>query len=175
MSSKKDSAREFKAIALLFVLILTVSMLALNVGADPESPTLFLRAKATEDKLINLEWEITNDTGVVKYNIYWDTKEFDDVSGMTPDATTTEMEYTVKGLERGVEWYFMVTAVDSSDVIIAQGTDWSIPGQWEDAGDLKEVDFWRVMTFTGIILVIFIYVLKNVPKWVKEEEAAGGA
>lgn len=175
MSSERNLTLRLKAIVLLVVLIFTVSMLALNVGADAESPTLFLRAKATEDKLINLEWEITNDTGVVKYNIYWDTKEIDDVSGLTPDASTTEMEYTVKGLTRGIEWYFTVTAVDSSDEIIAQGSDWSIPGQWADAGDLKEVNYWRVMTFAGIITVIFCFVLWKIPTWVKEEEKAGGA
>lgn len=175
MSSERNLTLRLKAIVLLVVLIFTVSMLALNVGADAESPTLFLRAKATEDKLINLEWEITNDTGVVKYNIYWDKVKFDDVSGRTPDATTTEMEYTVKGLERGIEWYFTVTALDSSDEIIAQGSDWSIPGKWEDVGNLKVVNYWTTMTFAGIITVLFFIVLWKIPSWVKEEEGTGGA
>lgn len=175
MSLDRNHFKKAKVIAVMLVLIFTVSVLASTVAAHSEPATLFLRAKATEDVKIKLDWEITNETGVVKYNIYWQEEEFDGVPTGEPDATTTEMKYTVKDLKGANLYYFLVSAVDSSGTSLAYGEDSNTPGEWADAGVLKEVDFWRVMTFTGIILVIFIYVLMNVPKWVKEEEAAGGA
>ena len=175
MSLDKNHFKEAKIIAVLLVLIFTVSVLASTVAAHSEPSTLFLRAKATEDVKIKLDWEITNETGVVKYNIYWQEEEFDGVPTGEPDATTTEMKYTVKDLKGANLWYFLVSAVDSSGTSLAYGEDSNTPGEWADAGVLKEVNYWRIMTFVGIITVLFMFVLWKVPAWVEKEKAMGGA
>lgn len=175
MSLDMNHFRKAKAIAVLLVLIFTVSLLATTVAAHSEPATLFLRAKATEDVKIKLDWEITNETGVVKYNIYWQVEEFGGVPSGEPDATTTEMKYTVKDLKRANLYYFLVSAVDSSGTSLAYGEDSNTPGEWADAGVLKEVNYWRLMTFVGIITVLFFFVLWKVPSWVEEEKATGGA
>jgi hypothetical protein len=174
LTLERKHARRSKAVVVLLVLVLTVSGLALTTSAQ-DPPTLFLRAKATEDVKIDLDWEMSNVnmSNVVKYNIYWDTKEIGDISGLTPDATTTDMEYTVSGLKRGEKHHFVVAAVDSGGTVLAQGSDSSTPAKWADIGHLKVVNYWNVMTFTGIILVIYLYVLWKIPTWVKEEEAGG--
>ena len=71
MSLDMNHFKKAKAIAVLLVLIFTVSLMATTVAAHSEPSTLFLRAKATADVKIKLDWEITNATGVVEYNIYW--------------------------------------------------------------------------------------------------------
>ncbi len=174
MSLDMNHFRKAKAIAVLLVLIFTVSMLASTVAAHSEPPTLFLRAKATEDVKINLDWEITNDTGVVKYNIYWQEEDFDGVPSGEPDATTTELKYTVKGLKRAHTYNFLVSAVDSSGTSLADGEDSNTPGEWADAGVLKKVNYWTTMTFAGIIAVLFFIVLWKVPAWAEKEKETGG-
>jgi hypothetical protein len=175
MSLDMNHFRKAKAIAVLLVLIFTVSLLATSVAAHSEPTTLFLRAKATADEKINLDWEITNDTGVVKYNIYWSEDDFDGVPSGEPDATTTDMEYTISDLKRTHTYNFLVSAVNSSGTSMAYGEDSNTVGKWEDVGDLKEVNFWRLMTLAAIVTAIFFYVVWKIPTWVKVEKETGGA
>ncbi len=176
MSRDMNHFKKLKAIALLLVLIFTVSMLATTVAAHSEPPTLFVRARATEDVKIDLSWEMSNYTGVVKYNIYWQPEEeFDGVPTGAPDATTTELKYTVKDLIRAKVYYFLVSAVNSSGASLAYGEDSNTPGEWADAGVLKEVNYWNLMTLATIVTALFVFVLWKVPKWAKEERDAGGA
>lgn len=164
-----------KAIAVLLVLILTISLLATTVGAHSEPATLFLRAKATEDVKINLDWEITNVSGVVEYEIYWSEDDFSGVPTREPDATTTDMKYSVKGLKRTHLYNFLVSAVDSSGTSLAYGEDSNTPGKYEEVGDLKEVNYWNLVTLAAIVTAIFVSVLWKIPKWAKEEKELGGA
>ena len=173
MSLDMNHFKKAKAIAVLLVLIFTVSMLATTVAAHSEPPTLFLRAKTTEDVKVKLDWEITNETGVVKYNIYWSLDDFNGVPSGEPDATTTEMKYKVKGLKRGETYNFLVSAVDSSGTSLTYDEDSNTPGKWIDRGVLKEVNYWLLMTLTSIVAAIFFYVVWKVPAWVEKE--AGGA
>jgi hypothetical protein len=174
MSSQTAFSENSRAKSMMLVMIFTISILASATSAQGESPTLFLRAKATVDIKIDLEWEMSNYTGVSEYNIYWDSEEIDDISGMTPDATTTSTEYTVKDLKRATKYYFVVAAVDSEGSALAHGTDYNTPGKYADIGDLKVVNYWNIMLFVGIILIIYLYVLWKIPAWVKEEREQEG-
>jgi hypothetical protein len=176
MSLDMNRFKRAKAIAVLLVLILTISLLATTVAAHSEPATLFLRAKTTEDVKINLDWEITNVSGVVEYEIYWQAdEEFDGVPSRDPDATTTERKYTVKDLIRQKTYNFLVSAVDSSGDSLAYGEDSNTPAEWRDAGVLKKVNYWRLMALASIVTAIFCYVVWMIPKWAKIEKESGGA
>ena len=175
MSLDMNQFDKVRTIAVLLVLLFTVSMLATPVVAHTELATLFMKAKATEDEKVKLDWQLTNETGVVIYNLYWSEDDFNGVPSREPDATTTEMKYTVKGLKRTHTYNFLVSAVDSSDTSLAYGEDSNTVGKYEEVGDLKEVNYWNLMALASIVTAIYVMVLWNVPKWAKEEKEAGGA
>ncbi len=64
---------------------------------------------------ITLTWDVSTETKFSHYNIYYDTEEFDNVTGMTADVEVNyqeETEINVTGLTNGEYYYFGVTAID---------------------------------------------------------------
>jgi hypothetical protein len=174
MSLERGASRRARAAVAVIIIISTLPLLASAAGGEHDAPILFLRSKATADVKIDLEWEMTNDSAVDRYDIYWQRDPFDGVPDRDPDGTTTGTVHTVEGLRRHQRYHFLVAAVDADGDPLAHGEDSNTPGRFQDVGDLKEVNFWTTMLFFGVITAVYLMALWKVPEWVKEERVKEG-
>jgi hypothetical protein len=118
---------------------------------------------------VRLSWTWLEDEMVDRYNIYWDTRDFDSVEGMEVRYEVRGNTFLVPDLEDGVGYHFAVTAVDVNGTVLAEGHDEATP----KTPDLKEVNYPNLMVALIVTTSVFLFVLFKVPTWTKRTR--GGA
>jgi len=67
--------------------------------------------------MIDLSWDFIS--GVLSYDVYRDTMEFTDVTGMTPIASTTNLLYRDQNLSNGTYYYVIVAQLPNGYTLIS--------------------------------------------------------
>ena len=133
----------------------------LEANMEPPEPVKVFLASTAPDRKISLEWYIEGDT-IDHYEIYWETSEITDISGLEIRANATEDFYLVSGLEENTTYHFAIVAVNSEGTELetvhstAQTQAIQSQSEYEDEDDDDDSDgvFW-VLGILILVLLVF--------------------
>lgn len=150
---------------LLGVLLLTSALVpgtpVAGDGPGDGPGDLSLVAENRVDGNVRLSWTWLEDGRVDQYQVYWAAKRIDTLEGQEARSVVRGNTFLVPGLEDGVRYHFVVTAVDINGTVLAEDRAQAVP----NVPDLKEVDYPSLMIALSLTTAVFVFALVKVPTW----------
>jgi hypothetical protein len=154
---------------ILGALLLVSLALPLAQTTEASSEDLSLTAENIVGGRVRLSWTYLEDERVDRYDIFWETKDFDSVEGMEARSSVLGNTLLVPDLEDGVRYHFAVAAVDVNGTVLVEDHDEATP----KIPALKEVNYPNLMVALIVTTLFFLFALVKIPKWTKRHK--GGA
>lgn len=143
--------------ATVLLVLFSSSLLAGQVDAGTQ---LTLEVVDNEDLNVRLRWTMSDYSEVEAYSIFWASERFDSIDGMEANSIQRGTTFLVPDLEEDVRYYFAVAAGDANGTVIAEGYGSVVPTEPQ----LKEVNYWQLMTVALAVTALFIIGLLWIPK-----------
>jgi hypothetical protein len=154
-----------------------------------EDPIIVFLAVDGGNSNVYLKWNFSLPDVLDHYELFWSSSEITNISGLTPNATTTDSAYTVAGLSANTTYYFVISSEDTNGDLIGIAFSSATPTKPAEVippepevkvteGKEKETYLWTTLLL-AILLVILILVMmlkrgkseteKTMEKEIKEE------
>jgi preprotein translocase subunit SecG len=79
-----------------------------------ENPIIVFLAVDGGNSNVYLKWNFSQPEELEQYKLYWATSEITNLTGLTPNATTSDTEYTVSSLTANTTYHFVIASEDAN-------------------------------------------------------------